>query len=179
MLSNYTNDLLFSMERLSINPFVVRRLNTSEALPFAVDAPIVRNLTGQTLRGLQSTGRLFYADHSSQIDLPKTPGKYGAACQAYFFIHPKTQDFLPLAIKPNNAGSNLIYTPADAPGDWLLAKIMYNINDVWQGQWYHLAATHELVEIVYEAAIRTLSDNHPILGLLKRSKCSYSHVPSV
>jgi hypothetical protein len=56
-----------------------------------------------------------------------------------------------------NGGSNLTYTPQDTPNDWLLA-------------FGHFAATHEVVEIVYEAAIRTLSDDHPVLAILNRSK---------
>jgi hypothetical protein len=93
--------------------------------------------------------------------------RYSAACDAFFYIDPTSEDFLPLAIR-TNVGSNLIYTPMDEPADWLLAKIMYNVNDFWFAQWKHLASTHEVVQIAYLAAIRTLSDEHPVLALLDR-----------
>jgi arachidonate 15-lipoxygenase (second type) / 8-lipoxygenase (S-type) len=169
MLSNYTKDLLFSMERLSVNPYSVRRLHpTQDSLPFVVDNGAVKYVTGVALESLHASGSLFYADHRSQARLQKTI-RYAAACDAYFYIHPTTSDFLPLAIRPNG-GSNLTYTPLDTPNDWLLAKMMFNLNDFWYGQMYHFVATHEVVEIVYEAAIRTLSDNHPVLAILNRSK---------
>lgn len=74
---------------------------------------------------------------------------------------------MPLAIR-TNVGSNLIYTPLDTPSEWLLAKIMHNVNDFFFAQTSHLASTHEVVQIAYMAAIRTLSVNHPVLGLLDR-----------
>lgn len=168
MLSNYTQDILFSMERLSVNPFSIKRLRPEDRLPFVVDDETATNLTGATLERLHEKGFLFYADHRAQANLPRT-ARYAAACDAYFYIDPISGDFLPLAIRPN-AGSDLIYTPLDEVNDWLLAKIMFNINDFWYTDWYHFAGTHEVVEIVYEAAIRTLSDDHPILAILNRSK---------
>ena len=82
---------------------------------------------------------------------------------------PKSGDFLPLVIKLY-AGSDFIYTPLDQPDDWFLAKVMFNTNDFWYGQWHHFASTHSVVEIVYEATIRTLSNDRPILAILNRSK---------
>jgi len=166
-LTNYTQDLLFSMERLSVNPYPVRRLNPiKDTLPFPVDTGSVQKLAGTDLQTLFKTGSLFYVDHSSQAKLPKT-GRYSAACEAYFYIHPQSKDFLPLAIKPN-AGGNLVYTPLDQANDWLLAKIMFNVNDLFHGQGYHLVNSHAVAEIVHQAAIRTLSDDHPILAVLNR-----------
>ncbi|KIW10388.1 hypothetical protein PV08_11350 [Exophiala spinifera] len=167
ILSNYTQDLLFSMERLSLSPYQVKRLNpASDTLQFTIDDAIAMNLTGMTLEQLFSKGRLFYADFRDQKELTPT-SRFSAACDAFFYIDQKSGDFLPLAIR-TNVGSNLIYTPADLADDWLLAKIMYNVNDFWYAQWNHLASTHEVVQIAYLAAIRTLSDQHPVLALLNR-----------
>ena len=171
-LTNYTQDLLFSMERLSISPYQVRRLNpgtlnpSTAPLPFEVDDDVATNVTGETLHQLFLAGRLFYADYRDQKDLTPTD-RYSAACDAYFYIDTIAGDFLPLAIR-TNVGANLIYTPNDEPDDWLLAKIMYNVNDFWFAQWNHLASTHEVVQIAYLAAIRALSDEHPVLALLNR-----------
>lgn len=155
------------MERLSDSPYTIKRLHpTEDALPFSVDSSIVSKLAMMDLKSLHSTGHLFYVDYSSQLVLPKTK-RFSAACSAYFFIHPTSGNFLPLAIK-TNVGSDLVYTPLDKENDWLLAKIMFNSNDVFSSELYHLAATHAVTEIVHQAAMRTLSDNHPVLGLLNR-----------
>lgn len=167
MLTNYTQDLLFSMERLSLSPYAVRRLlPLVDSLAFAVDDTTARKVTGSTLRELLWAGRLFYVDHSSQGELSRTSA-YAAACDAYFFIDQASGDFLPLAIR-TGVGANLVYTPRDSPGDWLLAKIMYNTNDIWFTQFNHLAATHQVVQIVWIAAIRSLSVEHPVHALLER-----------
>jgi arachidonate 15-lipoxygenase (second type)/8-lipoxygenase (S-type) len=156
------------MERLSLNPYSVRRLNPArlDSLPFDVDDITAVKITGATALSLLASGSLFYVDHRFQAELEST-GRYAAACDALFYISPETGDFLPLAIR-TNVGSNLIYTPADTANDWLLAKIMFNLNDLWHSQFYHFAATHVVAEIAYEAAYRTLSDNHPVMALLER-----------
>ncbi|CAD0096231.1 unnamed protein product [Aureobasidium vineae] len=169
ILTNYTQDLLFSMERLSLSPYQIRRLNSSkDTLNFKVDDKISKNITGMTLQQLFTSGRLFYADYRDQAKLASTTeARYSAAVDAYFYINQTSGDFLPLAIRTNQ-GASLIYTPADSPNDWLLAKIMYNVCDLWFAQWEHLARTHEVVQIVYMAAIRTLSDDHPVKAVLDR-----------
>lgn len=173
ILTNYTQDLLFSMERLSFSPYQIRRLNPSkDTLNFQVDDQIATNLTGMTQQQLLTSGRLFYADYRDQAELTATSNpRYSAAVDAYFYIDPNSGDFLPLAIRTNQ-GANLTYTPADSPDDWMLAKIMYNVCDLWFAQWEHLARTHEVVQIMYMAAIRSLSDAHPVKAILDRCKCS-------
>lgn len=171
ILTNYTQDLLFSMERLSFSPYQIRRLNSSkDTLNFKVDDKIAKNITGMTQQQLFTSGRLFYADYRDQAKLVATTNaRYSAAVDAYFYINQTSGNFLPLAIRTNQ-GANLIYTPADSQNDWLLAKMMYNVCDLWFAQWEHLARTHEVVQIVYMAAIRTLSDAHPVKAILDRRK---------
>ena len=165
------------MERLSVNPYVVERIHPqTKGLPFAIEDSVVSRIAaGMTLEALHAAGRLFLADHSYQARYPKTQGKYSAACSAYFYIHPQTGDFLPLAIK-TNVGSDLIYTPLDDENDWLLAKMMFNMNDLFHGQIFHLANSHAVSEAVHQAALRTLSEMHPIRAFLDRSKF-FSVVP--
>lgn len=87
MLTNWTQDLLFSMERLSSSPYVVRRLDPElEGLPYAVDGAAVEKLTGQTLDQLHASGRLFFADHTIQKEYPTNSGRWTAACSAYFLF---------------------------------------------------------------------------------------------
>jgi hypothetical protein len=159
------------MERLSVNPYAIRRLHpTVEELPFAVDSAIAIKLSGTDLDTLHKHGRLFIVDHSYQAKYPTSKGKYTAACSAYFYIHPTSDDFLPLAIK-SNVGANLVYTPLDGEQDWLLAKAMFNMNDLFHGQIFHLANSHAVTEIIHQAALRTLSGKHPIFVLLNRCMC--------
>ena len=157
------------MQRLSTSPYQIRRLNpTSDTLQFTVDDVTSTQITGMTLQQLFQQGRLFYADYREQKNLPST-GMYSAACDAYFYIDAKSGDFLPLAIR-TNVGANLIYTRLDSANDWLLAKMMYNVNDFWFAQWNHLAGTHEVVQIIWMAAIRSISQEHPVFAVLNRRK---------
>lgn len=162
------------MERLAFNPYAVRRLNqtTDSPLPFTIADDTATNITGQTLDSLLLDGRLFYADHRNQSTLPKT-AQFTAACDAYFYISATSGDFLPLAIR-TNVGSNLVYTPEDSAEDWLLAKIMFNVNDFFMGQLDHFARTHFQAEICYFSAVRTLSGEHPVLALMQRCRNSYA-----
>lgn len=170
ILSNYSQDLLFSMQRLSNSPYAIRRLNPSvDTLAFTIDDTVAEQISGSSLQGLLEAGRLFYADHSAQAQLAKTTGRYSTACDAYFYISEATAEFLPLAIR-TGVGANLIYTSQDEAADWLLAKMMFEANDSWFVNWYHLASTHEVVQIVWMAAIRTLSVDHPVYALLNRRK---------
>lgn len=170
LLTNYTRDLLFSMERLSFNPFAVRRLDpaTDSALPFQIEDSTAMNISGQTLESLLSAGRLFYVDHRNQSTLPPS-AQFAAACDAYFYICATSGDFLPLAIR-TNTNTSLIYTPEDSEDDWLLAKIMFNVDDLFMQQMDHFARCHFVAEITYYSAVRTLSDEHPVLALLQRCK---------
>lgn len=83
------------------------------------------------------------------------PQRYGAASSAYFFIHPESGDFLPLAIR-TNAGSDLVYSPLD------------EANDFFHAQMFHLVVTHDVTESVHLAALRTLSEKHPVMIILER-----------
>ncbi|OAA52979.1 Lipoxygenase [Cordyceps fumosorosea ARSEF 2679] len=143
----------------------------SEKLPFDVNAEIVGKVvdTGATLHSLQASKRLFYVDHSYQnaYTLPSVVKRFPVACSAYFYIDPKTNDFLPLAIK-TNTGIDLTYTPLDSAADWLLAKMMFNANDMFHAQMLHLVISHDVSESVHQAALHTLSENHPVIVVLER-----------
>ncbi|KAK1723023.1 lipoxygenase [Colletotrichum acutatum] len=156
-------------KRLSTNPYIIRRLNyKKDKLPFPLDDETVRKITGTTLDSLRRGGRLFLADHSYQKKYVAQQGRYSAACQALFYLDKRSDYFLPLAIKKTNVGADLTYTPLDTTNEWLLAKIMFNVNDFFHGQVYHLLNSHDVAEIVYLAALRTLSSRHPVLNLLER-----------
>ncbi|GKT71533.1 arachidonate 5-lipoxygenase [Colletotrichum tofieldiae] len=167
VLSNDHSDLLFAMERLSVHPESLRRVRPDETVTMHVEDEISLLITTQTQSSLQRQGRLFIVDHSSLDNLTLTPGRYAGACQAIFFIHPISGEFLPLAIRPNN-GSPLTYTPLDSANDWTLAKILLNSNDVWHNQWYHLGSAHVTSDLVWMSGARSFSDAHPVWGLIRR-----------
>ncbi|KAF2965240.1 hypothetical protein GQX73_g8325 [Xylaria multiplex] len=173
MLTNYTDDRLFSMMRLSATPYKIQRVQRHDKLLFpVVNAPSITG--GLSLRDLQTRGRLFSTDFSHlkvpKSDLPPS-GKYGAGCQAYFYVD-QSGDFLPLAVKPIVKGrekSALVYTPEDEPADWLLAKMLLNQNDGYHSTWAHVGQSHSVAEITFLAAIRSLSNDHPVMGILNRN----------
>lgn len=170
MLTNFTDDRLFSMMRLSASPYRLKRVQPSDTLLFPVDSAV--SITGLSLQQLKAQGRLFLEDFSEMKELDPTD-KFGAGCQAYFYIDPKSGDFLPLAIRPLVKGrekSALVYTPKDQANDWMLAKMLMNQNDGWHTTWAHITQSHSAAEAPYLAAIRTLSDNHPVMVIMKRGE---------
>ncbi|KAJ8122557.1 hypothetical protein O1611_g9809 [Lasiodiplodia mahajangana] len=169
MLTNHTDDRTFSMMRLSSIPYRLFRLQRDDALLFPVDAEVSKSITGYTVEELHAQGRLFYEDFEEMKD-QETTTAYGAGCQAYFYID-DAGDFLPLAIKVIVKGredSALVYTPKDLHAEWLFAKMTINANDGWHSTWGHTTMSHSAAEAPYLAAIRTLSENHPILALINR-----------
>ncbi|KAI3331577.1 Lipoxygenase [Xylariaceae sp. AK1471] len=169
MLTNHTDDRTFSMMRLSSIPYRLRRVQRGDALLFPVDDEVSKSITGRTLEELHAQGRLFSEDFLSMKDQEATPA-YGAGCQGYFYID-DAGDFLPLAIKVTVKGredSALVYTPKDLPGEWLFAKMTINANDGWHSTWGHTTQSHSAAEAPYLAAIRSLSENHPIMAMLNR-----------
>jgi len=69
-----------------------------------------------------------------------------------------------------HVGSDLIFTPLDDDNDWLIAKMAFEMNDLFHGQIFHLSNTHDVAEPVHQAALRTLSKRHPVRGYLDRCK---------
>ncbi|KAJ4862693.1 lipoxygenase domain-containing protein [Trichoderma breve] len=171
IISNATQDLLFSMERLSEHPHAVRRVMADEPLPFPLDDVITSKIvgSGNTLESLQASNRLFIVDHSYQAkyDVATVVQRFPVACSAYFYIDPESGNFLPLAIR-TNVDADLTYTPLDSANDWLLAKMMFNANDMFHAQMLHLVVSHDVTESVHQAALHTLSEKHPIMILLER-----------
>ncbi|KAI1825291.1 Lipoxygenase [Xylaria intraflava] len=169
MLTNHTDDRTFSMMRLSSVPYRLRRVKVDDALLFPVDRNLSESITGHSLEDLHAQGRLFSEDFAEMKDQETTPA-YGAGCQAYFYIG-DTGDFLPLAIKVIVKGredSALVYTPKDIWDEWQFAKMTINANDGWHSTWGHTTQSHSAAEAPYLAAIRSLSEDHPVMAVLNR-----------
>ena len=160
------------MERLSSSPYNVRRLDPPIGVP-VFSEPEAEAISGNCFDQLFQDGRLFYVDYRAQYGLPRT-NQTGAACDALFYIN-DGGDFMPLAIR-TNVGSNLVYTPLDDANDWLLAKLMFNVNDFWETAWKHLAATHQ----VGDRSGRPRSEPYDLLTdllvLRSRKSSSWLHI---
>jgi hypothetical protein len=76
ILTNYTQDLLFSMERLTQNPYPVQLVKPKDAVPFEVDDKIVKNLTGTSLEELKTSGSLFMVDRMLPRVYPRSSNMY-------------------------------------------------------------------------------------------------------
>ncbi|KAK7187686.1 hypothetical protein DPSP01_004521 [Paraphaeosphaeria sporulosa] len=169
-LTNYTLDSFFGGERL-VRPYSLYKATHEDAKLIDISDDEAKKIAGATVAALLEAGRLFAVDHSYQADkstyVPSQfNDKYGAPASALFFLDEKS-DLLPLGIR-TNVGANLTYTPLDSDNDWLLAKIMFNVADQFHNQIYHLTATHNVGEALHEAAMRTMSDKHPIMAVLDR-----------
>ena len=69
-MTNYTDDLLFSMERLSQNPFPLQLVKPTDPLPFAVADDVTFKITGvSTLEKLQANSTLFVVDRKGFLYL--------------------------------------------------------------------------------------------------------------
>ncbi|TGJ78418.1 hypothetical protein E0Z10_g10342 [Xylaria hypoxylon] len=169
MLTNHSDDRTFSMMRLSSIPYRLKRVKRGDPLLFPLDKELSRSITGHSLEELHAQGRLFSEDFAEMKDQEATVA-YGAGCQAYFYID-AAGDFLPLAIKiivKGREDSALVYTPKDLKDEWLFAKMTINANDGWHSTWGHTTMSHSAAEAPYLAAIRTLSENHPVLAVINR-----------
>lgn len=170
--SNATQDLLFSMSLLSLHPYVLEKVKQDAQLLLSLDDEITEKIAGdkETLTSLRDSDRLFIADFSYQkdYDVAEVVEHYHVACTGYFFIHKDSGDFLPLAIR-TNTDADLTYTPLDDYNDWLLAKMFFNANDMFDAQMRHLVHSHDVTESVHQAAIHTLHESHPIMTLLERA----------
>ena len=63
IMTNYTEDLLFSLERLSQNPFPLQLIKPGDVLPFLLDDSLTSKITGSSSLGaLQTNGSLFVVD---------------------------------------------------------------------------------------------------------------------
>lgn len=177
-LEGFRSDRTFAMQRLTGNAFSLRRMKKGEELPFSLDDDDVREIAGWTkAEGLRDAGRLFIVDHrffnESVYRENLIEGRHAGASVALFFLDAENE-LMPLAIatgvrdEEDPDGDLLVYTKLDGEYEWLLAKIVFNSNDLWWGQIYHLIATHSIAEIAYLAAIRTLSERHPVRAYLDR-----------
>lgn len=140
---------------------------TKDKLPFSVDSEVVKKLTDTPLEALHEGGRLFVADHSNQKKYKTQAGRYQTACTGFFYLDARSNQFPPLATRII-VGADLTYTPLDDKNDWLLAKMFFNYNDLFNSPMSHVLF-HVGSEIIHESAFRSLSDDHLVMAVTDRS----------
>ncbi|RYP18088.1 hypothetical protein DL765_004100 [Monosporascus sp. GIB2] len=120
IMTNFTHDLLFSMETLSQNPYPLELVKPSDPLPFDVPEDLAPRIAGVSLDELRKNGSLFVVDHRYQNELEKTtvqPQRYERP-PPHTFMCTETlslSTFGPSANNHNSVGEELCFNPG---GHW-------------------------------------------------------------
>lgn len=121
----------------------------------------------RTLQALIEDKLLYVCDYEILSDTAPKTGFYSAAPIVLFSSDTINQCLLPIAIQIERDPSAPIFTPDDAPNDWLLAKMWARVADISVHQLSsHFALTHGVLEAYAVAALRTLSPTHPLFQLM-------------
>ena len=160
-----------------INPGHVRRCKKLPENFLVTNSDVTGLLTrGKSLEEEMDSGFIYIINHSILQDV--TTGHYDitkdrktqlAVPMCLFYVR-DDNEFVPIAIQLGQVpGPNFpIWTPKDAPLDWLLAKIWFRNADMQVHQMTsHLAYTHFTIEIFALAMHRCLPPVHPVHKLLR------------
>jgi arachidonate 15-lipoxygenase len=131
---------------------------------------------GASLDAAIAEGRAYMTDYAILDGLPPgeldgTPKILPAPIALYCWRDGGADgrgELVPVAIQTAQRpdGTNL-YTPKDAPGDWLLAKTLAQVADInvcWMSS--HVCRSHFVMEAFVIATARQLSPSHPLAVLL-------------
>lgn len=170
----WREDAHFASQRVAgMNPVLLRRL---PELPqkLGLDGARVSPLlpAGLSLDALARSGRLYLCDYVllDGIEMGSYLGRplYTPAPLALFQVD-EAGALRPLAIQlTQDPSPEAVFTPADDPRLWLLAKTFVQIADMNHHEMgTHLCRTHFLLEAFAVATWRQLSPRHPVFALLK------------
>lgn len=173
-MKDWPSDEAFTAQRLAgMNPVVITRIDELPA-HLAVDDARVAGLvpSGATLASLARDGRLYLSDYGVLEGMP-----FGAFAGAALYAPPAIGLFLrddagalrALAIQLDQSPNpELVVTPLDAPGAWLMAKTFFQVADVNHHEMgTHLCRTHFILEGFAVATARQLPERHPVAVLLR------------
>ncbi|GAQ78116.1 lipoxygenase [Klebsormidium nitens] len=156
----WEDDTFFGFTRKSV---AAQYLAQAQTLPFNLtDSDVSSILGNETLESALQSGRLFVEDLSYPSVLPSAffrPNRTAVGVVALFFLNDQG-DLLPIAIQV--AGSAGIWTPKDAPFDWLLAKLYANTASFYLEQTDHFVRTHLVPSSMRIAASNRLFTSHPV-----------------
>lgn len=170
-VERWRTDQEFGRQRLNgVNPTLIRLLHEFPA-KFPVTEETVKGVLpdGVTLAQMIAQHKIFWTDYEWLDGLPAPAQNNITAPIAAFYVD-KNDDLMPLAIqlsqKPGRDAP--IFTPKNcSPTCWLLVKMHVNVADAFLHEVSaHFLATHAIMELVYVAMKRTVSDSHPIAHML-------------
>ncbi|KAJ3271377.1 hypothetical protein HDV01_006664 [Terramyces sp. JEL0728] len=166
-LINWQADASFGQDRLSWGGYSLQA-ETSNVLN--IPDTVTVQLSGLTFAQLLAQNRMYKVDYS-------TLGKYSKSnvgqANPYAQSIPSTYLNLyidasgnpyPLAIKVVDTG--LIYTPLDAPEDWMFAKLAFSTSEGFFLPIEHFLVNHMSIVASRVELMRQVSAQHPVYALL-------------
>ncbi|EDO29209.1 predicted protein, partial [Nematostella vectensis] len=173
----WKDDHVFGMQFMNgVNPLVLDRCDKFPENLAPLDGLVDDLLDrGKSLYREMKDGHIYKVDYKILEEIPrhmqgsgKDKERYMAEPIALFYAN-KSGDLIPIAIqlyqKPGEG--NPVWTPHDAPLDWLYAKMWLKNADIQAHQVIHrLLLTHVMTEPFTVATWRQLPSIHPVHRLL-------------
>lgn len=170
----YRTDESFAEQRLSgANPQAMRRVDELPDDFPVTDAHVAGALgEGRSLASELREGRLYFLDfpNISHVEGGTYNGqrKYLPKPRALFGWDARAGQLKPVAIQIAARPDARVFTPADAPNDWFLAKTCVQIADAnCQELGTHFAWCHVVMAPFAVVTNRQLAENHPVHLMLK------------
>ena len=170
----WRSDAWFARQRLTgINPTVIERCREfPEKLGDRRERAGLRALVDRVIGEMSfdqalAEARMFLCDYSELDQIPCVEGRYLAAPVALFYLR-RDGVLAPVVIQlTQSPGKTPVFSPLDAPLDWLAARTFLQSADAHHHQFVgHLLRCHYELEAFVIAARRQLADEHPLAELL-------------
>ncbi|OQR69394.1 allene oxide synthase-lipoxygenase protein-like [Tropilaelaps mercedesae] len=162
-------DTWFAAQRLQgINPLAIKLCTQlPECFKSSRNGMPMSMNQGELTQAIQER-KLFVIDHRILRNLPCKDDRMVVAPVGLFCVSGRG-DLRPVAIHlfPDSASDNPLFSPADPPYTWILAKMFFNMADAMiHRSWLWYGMCHLLPESIWVSANRCLSNSHPIYKLL-------------
>jgi arachidonate 15-lipoxygenase len=181
IIENYKKDSTFAEQRLSgVNPVVIQQLEAETLEASEVLKALLLNLPSGTeeLERLSAgePSNWYFADYHSKLPVVRggtykdEKGNERQKClpRPVALFRWENNQLLPVAIQLDAHRKETIFTPSDAPIDWLLAKLCVQVADANHHELItHLCRTHLVIETIAVVTARELAQKHPLNVLLR------------
>ncbi|KAJ3259409.1 hypothetical protein HK103_002335 [Boothiomyces macroporosus] len=164
---NWEADSSFGQDRLSWGGY---SLKAETANVLNVPDTITVQLTGLTFAQLLSQNRIYKVDYSnigsyskSNVGQANPLGQSIPGTYLNLYIDASGNPY-PLAIKVVDTG--LVYTPLDAPEDWMFAKLAFSTSEGFFLPMEHFLINHMSLIAARVELMRHVSVQHPVYALL-------------
>jgi arachidonate 5-lipoxygenase len=168
--THWREDAFFAYCRLNgSNPLSIRAY-TGPIAKFPVTDELVQGLLpeGETLDSMTKANRLFYCDFPMLDGCPTGPEHEGCLAAPIGLFAVVNGALTPIAIQlVQDPTKGPIFTPKDNIGLWTLAKMHFNCADsVVQMYSWHFCTCHMMMESIYVASKRSISEHHPLFDMI-------------